>query len=74
MRGSMQAVTSFEVEAARRQEVLLAGGPTGTRDKMARAGGRQTDRRVVRRLGAISDALATLVAGGGASAAGTTRT
>jgi hypothetical protein len=74
MRGSMQAVTSFELEAVRRQEVLLADANSGQRDTTERTDARETSRRVARRLGAVAGAVAALVAGGGAPAAGTTRT
>jgi hypothetical protein len=74
MRGSMQAVTSFELEAVRRQEVLLADANSGRRDTTERTEVLQASRRVARRLGAVAGALAALVAVGGARAAGTTRT
>lgn len=74
MRGSMQAMTSFELEAVRRQEILLADADSGRRDRTERKEALQASRAVARRLGAVAGALAALVAGGGARAAGTTRT
>lgn len=73
MRGSMQAMTSFELEAVRRQEVLLADALAGRRGAMERSGARETGRRVARRLATVAGALAGLVVGGGAPAAGPTR-
>jgi hypothetical protein len=73
MRGSMQALTSFELEAVRRQEVLLADADGGRRTATERTDALETNRRVARRLGTVAGALAALVAGGGAPAAGPTR-
>jgi hypothetical protein len=74
MRGSMQAVTSFELEAVRRQEVLLADAEGGRRTTTERADALETSRRIARRLGTVAGALTALVSGGGAPAAGPTRT
>jgi hypothetical protein len=74
MRGSMQAVTSFELEAVRRQEILLADANSGRQTTTERTDALETSRRVVRRLGTVAGALVALLAGGGAPATGTTRT
>jgi hypothetical protein len=74
MRGTMQALTSFELEAFRRQEILLADAQSGRRTTTERTDAPTTNRRVARRLGTVAGALAALVAGGGTRAAGTTRT
>lgn len=74
MSGSMQAMTSFELEAVRRQEVLLADAQPRRRGAVERRGALETGRRVARRLGTVAGALAGLVVGGGAPAAGTNRT
>jgi hypothetical protein len=72
MRASMQAVTSFELEAVRRQEVLLADAGTwhASAEARLRSWGRPGGSR---RSGALAEGLATMVARRGSPAAGRTQ-
>jgi len=74
MTGPMQAVTSFELEGVRRQEVLLAGDPSDGRTRTALADVAHAPRRVGGRLAAAGSALIALVATGGSPATGSQRT
>jgi hypothetical protein len=68
MTGSMQAATSFEHEAVRRQEVLLAEAGSGVSGSAAFADAARSTRRVVGRLAAGAAAVVALLATGGSAA------
>ena len=74
MTGSMKALTSFELEAIRRQEVLLADAPSGRSSGTASTGVGHAARRVAGRLGAAAGAAVALLAAGGSQATGSPRT
>jgi hypothetical protein len=73
MRVSIQAVTSFELEAVRRQEVLLSDAGARHASAKARPEGLGTTGRITRRSGALAEGLATMVARRGSPAAGRTQ-
>jgi hypothetical protein len=72
MTGSMQATTSFEIEAQRRQEVLLAAATSGVGNGTRLADAARATRRGVGRLAAAASMVA-LLATGRSTATGSTR-